>query len=104
MGVMGIQSKTYLDNVGASKVTAATDLLSRIKKEGPKWISNLIENYCILTDAYISFSMAPTATIVEKKKTKDVLMSSYSRNSGIRVSLDEVFGSTRGSNYNYRPW
>ena len=91
-GVDGRHADTYLENVGGSKVDAATSILDDLRKR-KSYIPALVESYTTLSDAFIELAMLST-TSVEKKQYKGLSFSQF------KVTLDTCFSSGRRGSKN----
>ncbi|CAJ1910219.1 unnamed protein product [Cylindrotheca closterium] len=72
----GRHASDYLENVGDKKVSAASEMLERLKNDGPSFVANILESYMTLTQSYIQLAYASTTQFHDKKKpTKGIRFS-----------------------------
>ena len=95
-GVSGRNASAFLENVGNSKVAAASAIMAKLKKDGPEFIGHLLDSYLLLTNAYIHLANAPTESF-HNTKTKDINFSmicppSKSKASSSSLRLDLCLG------------
>jgi hypothetical protein len=91
-GVDGRNADTYLENVGGSKVDAATSIIDDLRKrEG--YIPALVESYTTLSDAFIQLAMLCTKSF-EKRQYKGLSFSQF------KLTLDTCFSSGRRGSMN----
>jgi ataxia telangiectasia mutated family protein len=91
-GVNGRNADAYLENVGGSKVDAATSILDDLRNS-KGYIPALVESYTTLSDAFIELAMLNTKTF-EKRQSKGL---SFSQ---LKLTLDSCFSSGRRGSIN----
>lgn len=91
-GVDGRNADKYLENVGGSKVDAATNILNDLRK-GKGYIPALVESYTTLSDAFINLAMLSTKSF-EKRQYKGLSFSQF------KLTLDTCFSSGRRGSKN----
>lgn len=69
------EASTFLENIGNSKVEAASKVIDRLKSEGFSYTQGLVESYADLSSAYIDLADAPTKHLIKGNKTKNILFS-----------------------------
>lgn len=92
VGVDGRNADTYLENVGSSKVDAATSILNDLR-EGEGYIPALVESYTTLSDAFINLAMLSTKSF-ERRQFKGLSFSQF------KLTLDTCFSSGRRGSKN----
>jgi len=104
-GVGGRQSAAYLENVGASKVAACSQLLQSIRRCGPPFVASLADAYVALLDSYIELAMAPTEQFLTggRHRTKEIPLSAVSMGSRGIPSLDRCLGTSKRRLYACQP-
>jgi len=105
-GVGGRQSVAYLENVGASKVDACTDVIKSISQFAPPYVASLVDSYAALIESYIELAMAPTEQLLKESRhrTKDISFSALSGASrSINPTLDRCLGSSKRRNFVCQP-
>lgn len=66
------ETSTFLENIGNSKVAAASKIIDRLRTEGLSYIQDLVESYLDLCSAYIDLADVPTKHLSSAKNTKDI--------------------------------
>ena len=84
-GVSGRNANAFLENVGDSKVQAASQIMERLRKKGPQFIGKLLQNYKVVADAYIQLANVSTEK-VQKTRTKKIKFSD------VGSTLDKCLG------------
>lgn len=87
LGVSGRNASAFLDNASSSKVEQASSLLNKLKQEDD-FTCSLVENYQMVTSAYIHLALAPTESL---PRGEAIQFSKVCKASGER--LDQCLGS-----------
>jgi ataxia telangiectasia mutated family protein len=75
-------ASTFLESTTVGlKVSAANDILSRLRKDGLPYVVSLVESYDALVKAYNSVAYAPVDHLVKQKKLKKIKFSELFKSS-----------------------
>eukprot|EP00526_Cylindrotheca_closterium_P003109 CAMPEP_0113661194 /NCGR_PEP_ID=MMETSP0017_2-20120614/33299_1 /TAXON_ID=2856 /ORGANISM="Cylindrotheca closterium" /LENGTH=1447 /DNA_ID=CAMNT_0000575871 /DNA_START=116 /DNA_END=4457 /DNA_ORIENTATION=+ /assembly_acc=CAM_ASM_000147 len=74
----GRRASDYLENVGDKKVSAALEMLDRLKKDGPEFVAKILKSYITLTQSYIQLAYAPTKKFHKTNSMKNIKFSQVS--------------------------
>ena len=66
-GVNGVGAAAFLENTSSQRVDAAASLMQTLRRVGSKWVAELVDNYQVLSNAYIY--LANVSTTTDTKKT-----------------------------------
>ena len=95
-GVSGRHASMYLDNVRASKVDASCNLIKSLRKNGPEYVSGLVDSYDALIEAYIQLAMAPTEKMIKNGlDIKSIEFSKIGASFGVKQQLNQCITSKR---------
>eukprot|EP00934_Nitzschia_sp_Nitz4_P002999 Nitzschia sp. Nitz4//scaffold58_size112336//77092//87879//NITZ4_004044-RA/size112336-snap-gene-0.158-mRNA-1//1//CDS//3329555022//2989//frame0 len=88
-GVSGRNARSFIENVGNSKVDSALAVVRRLKREARPFVVGLLKSYNLLVESYIHLAGAETSSF-HKKTTKNITFSSVYPNA---KTLDRCLGS-----------
>jgi ataxia telangiectasia mutated family protein len=91
LGTSERTASDYRNNVGDAKSSAAAELMTALERKGTAYVTQLVQSYQVLTDAYMHLAMASTTEFHQGARAKKPIL--ISQVCGPKQRLDNCLRS-----------